>query len=350
MKNNAGLCLAAAVVITASLAVASAWPAAARSATPAGGLHFDPADGQVAHYVYGGRVTLNTQVARGEQRSTQQLDIKTEWACRVERLEADNSEEMLLRFTLLWLSRRVTGPGLHAAFDSRREKTAEGPMGSALASLLGKPVVLKLDAQGRVTQMPGADQIVRAAKTKAPEMWRDSIEGLLDPRSLEHKIGAYLVAGAPAEAAPGAEWKAEYRDPLDARSSVRAELQCRFKQTGREETARVAHIQATGELKSAEPLTSQPVSQDVRTEFLGGWLDGHLTWNLERNRLSSAIWTESSKTEVTSGQGAAATRTLIMQDSTWTFVSYEPQRDQAMRGPSSRPEGSSAEPVTSTGD
>lgn len=345
MKSSVRIGPVAPAAIAASLVAASAWSATVRAAAPTGGLHFDPAVGQAGYYDYAGRVTLNTQVTHGPQRNTWQLDVKTEWACRVERLPDDDSEGVLLQFTLLWLSRRVTGPGLQAAFDSRREDAAEGPMGPALAALLGKPVILKLDARGKVAHVRGADQILRAAKATEPETWRGSIEGLLDPRSLEHKIGAYLVAGAPADARPGAEWTAEYQDPLDARSSVRAELQCRLKQNGRERTALVAHLQATGELRSAEPLTSQPVAQNARTEFLGGWLDGQISWDLERNRLSSAMWTESSKTEITSGQGAATTKTLITQNSTWTFVSHEPEADEAKQKPPSRPGDPNAQPV-----
>jgi hypothetical protein len=70
-----------------------------------------------------------------------------------------------------------------------------------------------------------------------------------------------------------------------------------------------------------------------------------VTWDLERNRLSSATWTESSRTEITSGKGAAATKTLIVQDSTWTFVSCEPEGDETTPGPRSRPAGSGAAPV-----
>jgi hypothetical protein len=321
-------------VVAVCLIAAAAWPPTAQAASPAVGLRFDPAVGTATQYVYGGRVALDTRATVRGKETRQQIDIKTEWACRVERLADDVPGDVFLRFTLLWLSRQVSGSGLRAAsFDSRASGAMEGPMGPALAAMLNKPIVLRIDSRGRIVEMRGQEEIVRAATAAAPEIWRDSIEGLLDPRSLEHKIGAYLVADAPAEAKPGTEWHAEYRDPLDAQSSVQAKLECVLKQVRAERGTSVAHIQVTGELKPGEPLTSQPVARNVRTRFLGGWLDGRVNWDLEQNRPSSAVWAESSQTETSTGEGLGTIRTLIVQNSSWSFAEQRPAQDDGVNSP-----------------
>ena len=134
MRCSARIRAEGAVVVTVSLIVAAAWHPAAQAASPTAWLRFDPAVGTAAHYVYGGRVALDTKATVGGKESRQQIDIKTDWACRVERLANDDSGDVLLRFTLLWLSRQVSGPGFGAAsFDSRASGATEGPMGPALA-------------------------------------------------------------------------------------------------------------------------------------------------------------------------------------------------------------------------
>lgn len=178
------------------------WPTIAmaqEAATPGVSLRPAWSEGQSARYqLWSKRLVQTKATVAGQTREAEQtIESTAEVTWKVDKVEPDGGATATM--TIDWMTIDMAAGGQTAKNDSRKGTGEVEPVFKLLKALAGKPITVKVDADGSIASVSGVDRI-RNSLGELKEMSPDES----DFREMASDLA--VLMDAPADATAGTTW------------------------------------------------------------------------------------------------------------------------------------------------
>ncbi|MCH7720941.1 MAG: hypothetical protein IH988_08120 [Planctomycetes bacterium] len=235
-------------------------------------------EGTESYYIRTINTTTKTSV--DEDSGLGEIQDSIELGMRFRVLDAKEDGSAILECTVLYVDLAFIEGGRVIGYDSRTGRSI-GRAGwkDRLLLLVNKPVLLHLDAAGRVSKIesPAMDDDGRRQHPKFEAIVSDAVL---------QQLPLFATAGAPAPIAAKASWKGSFRTDL-AMSTSRMLVDYAFTVTELKDS--LAKVSWTSSFRGDDSPAPKPrPDQMTKVEVKEGSGSGDLTWDVGEGRLQSS--------------------------------------------------------------
>lgn len=259
-----------------------AWSLAAGVGAAVGGVDLrpHPAAGRESFYLQTESGTITSEVGPNEQRTRRRTD-EVGWTFRARGVEAKGAT---IEARIAYLRFRFESDRDAYDRDTRRPEslkpTRNGP-GPEYLQLVDRPITITLDANGRVTKVAGADELLTEAS-----------EGV--PVCMHHMMSAdairrwplFAPADAPPEASAGATWETPFTTDYGFVWLRKRQGRARFTLARVDDSLGRAEVSVVYDVQPEPPPTQPSVAEPAQQTT--DW-KGTILWDMAGGRLIRAV-------------------------------------------------------------
>ena len=239
--------------------------------------------GQVTEYRSRGTITHRASTEDMPQSEPVRITTESGIQVKIARLRPEGGAEIewTLRYVVIKTTEALPGIPIKLDYDSREPGSAESPLATMFAELVGRPITVEVDASGRV---------LGSRNTPAggpPALLGDLLGGFFSPEMFE-QLPLFITAGAPSPARMNSKWNRMLRIPLPlGAGSIDFNAKHKLSKINRRENTALIAIEGDIAKGPAGGSTAQP-APDQTMVIHDGQFTGSAEWDTALGQLKSA--------------------------------------------------------------